>query len=205
MSTTPPLRRPVLPSIDVGQAFARLTPRERALVAGLFATALLGLVYVSFQWATDRRDAYLEARAERLEARARVRTVARTGVSALQRAQLNDLEGLSIEARTLSIARILVERKLITAAERAGVAAPSIRVSDTVEPNLTIPVISAELSAAYAPGAFVTLLETVASEPEAAFVGSVSVTPAAPSAGQAGQMRVVFLFPLSLDEGERPR
>lgn len=187
-------------SLDFGleQAFARLTQRERWMVAGL-AVALLGAaVFLSFDWAERRREAYALAQAERLEARRQVRLGARGGIGALERAQLADLKTMSVEARTLSLARIIVERKLTAAAQAAAVTTPAIRVSETLSPGVAAPVLSAEVSAPYAPGALLNFLDAVAAEPEAAFVESVNVTAGAVTAGAPGQMRVVFLFPVDL-------
>ena len=194
---------------DLRARFARMTQRERFLVMAFGVMVLFAIVFLPFGWAADQREQYARAEAARDEARAMTRRNAPAALGAMQTARLTDLEGLSLQADSISIARILIEQRLAEAAEAARVELTSVTVGAELEEGPT-PLLRAELAAPYAPQTFWTMLDLLSRSPEAVFLDSIDVT-ANQGTGRArvdgsdrpiGQARATLLFPVQITAPE---
>ncbi|WP_374275208.1 hypothetical protein [Brevundimonas sp.] len=194
---------------DLRARFVRMTQRERFLVMAFGGMVLFAVVFLPFGWAADQREQYARAEAARDEAQGLARRNSPISMGALQTARLTDLEGLSLEADSVSIARILIEQRLAGAAEAAQVELTSVTVGAELEDGPT-PLLRAELAAPYAPQTFWTMLDALSRSPEAVFLDSIDVTanqgPAPArldgSIRPTGQARATFLFPVRITAAE---
>lgn len=190
---------------DLRARYGRMTQRERFLVLTLGVMFLFAIAFVPFGWASDQRERLALAEADRDEARAAARRASPEAMGALQTARIEDLEGLSLEAESLSIARILIEQRLIAAAEAANVELTNVAVGGELEDGAT-PLLRAEIVAAYAPQTFWPFLDTLTRSPEAVFLDAIDVTAneAAPVRAAVegvrpiGQARATLLFPVRI-------
>ena len=182
-----------------------MTQRERFLVLTLGAMLLFAIAFIPFGWANDQRERLALAEADRDEARAAARRASPESLGALQTARLEDLEGLSLQAESVSVARILIEQRLNAAAEAAGVELTSVTVGSELEEGAT-PLLRAELGAAYAPQTFWPFLDGLSRSAEAVFLESIDVTANETAAVRVpvegvrpiGQARATLLFPVRI-------
>lgn len=150
-----------------------LTPRERLLVRAAGGAALAVAVFLAAEAASDARAELANLQQQRSEAQQALREARRARISAGQREAMQQTRGLLLAADTLSLARLQVEQRLVSAAERAGAAGVSVKVADRLEGPRAAPLLTAEISGPYTAASFKRLLADVVADPQAVQVRAV--------------------------------
>lgn len=187
-------------------AAARLTERERLLVAALGLGALLFGAVSAADWSDRAREAFSEARTAHDRARAlATRPPAADAEDAT--ARLAQVERWSFSAANTDIAAADIEQRLLRAAEDAGLPGPRIRIETTTgTPDATGLVwLDVEVEADLRWDPTFSFLELISSWPEAHDLRSfsVAVTPAPAAvvrdpARPFGRLRIGLAFPVRL-------
>lgn len=112
----------------------RTTPRERVLLGGLIMAALIYAPIAAIEWRDVQQDRYVEAMTERSAARLTRAASRRITAMASDDAAIEDMKTWGFEASNLAIAQVILEQKLIEAAEKAGLA----NVKITPDAELTV-------------------------------------------------------------------
>lgn len=186
--------------------FARLTQRERFLVLTLAGIALAALVWLPFSQAAEQRDRLVIAEAARDEAQASARRLTALSRAESRSTRLEDLHAISLQAESVSIARILIEQRLTALAVAADVDITSVTVGAEAEDGAT-PLLKAEFVAPYVAESFWRMMERLSASEEAIFIDTIDISANANASmglalpGRArptGQARVVLLVPVVL-------
>lgn len=111
----------------------RTTMRERFLLGGLVLVALAYAPVAAFEWRTAREDLYVDAVTERDAARLARDSARRVMSSAATGAALRDMESWGFDASNVSVAQVLIERRLLAEATDAGLTNARITMDDQVE------------------------------------------------------------------------
>lgn len=116
----------------------RTTQRERLLLGGLILGAFLYAPIAALEWRDAQRDRYVEAMTERSAARLSQAASRRITATAPAEAALEDMKTWGFDASNLAIAQLLMEQKLVEAADKAGLAnvkiTPDAEIT-TIGPN----------------------------------------------------------------------
>lgn len=110
----------------------RTTTRERVLLFGLvLAGALYAPVYALDSRAAQS-DAYVDAVGDQTSARLAAQNARRIQAKAVDSALIADMQTWGFKAQNASIAQVLIEHRLVTAAEKVGLLNPVITVQPQV-------------------------------------------------------------------------
>lgn len=109
----------------------RTTRRERLLLGGLALAVFLYTPIAALEWRDAQRDRYVEAMTEQSAARLSQAASRRITASAPAEAALEDMKTWGFDASNLAIAQLLLEQKLVEAADKAGLA--NVKISPDAE------------------------------------------------------------------------
>ena len=178
-----------------GRALSRLSTREAWLLAGLGFLALVTSAYYAMQWSAAERDRYVAAQADLALAQQTRAAAATQAAGGADVAQLSAAEAWSTHARDLWLARLAIEQRLSAAALAAHLPSPQIKVAEALESNSDIPLLKAEVSGPYAPGAWLAFMRAIASDGPAFVIDKLDVSDAT-----TAQFSLTLLVPVQLDQ-----
>lgn len=118
---------------DIQRRLARTTPRERLLLIGLAAGALIYAPIAAAGWRSEQEDLYIEALAERSSARIAAAAARRVASAPIDDAALEDMRGWGFEGTNLDVIKVRIEQRLTQAAATAGIVNPQIAFNEEVE------------------------------------------------------------------------
>ncbi|KRA65822.1 hypothetical protein ASD79_00625 [Caulobacter sp. Root655] len=167
-----------------------MTARERALAILAILIALLTAATSSLQWSGQQRERYANAQADLILARQIRAATAHEGLDGFNRAQVNNLDALSLNYADPWMARLDLERRIVAAAAEAGLSEPEIRIAEGIEDSGGLPVLKAEITGAYAAAPFVAFLKRMTVSPPEFFIDRLQVEGA-----DTTRFRLELLFP----------
>ena len=97
-------------------AYARLSARERWMLVGLGLVLLIVAAVAAYRWSGSERDRLAAARADLMVAKQNRLAVERGGLDAFDNAQLQALSNWSEHGRSIWLARVKVEQRIVAAA-----------------------------------------------------------------------------------------
>jgi len=178
----------------IARALAQLSAREAWLLAGLSMLALVTGAFYAMQWSASERDRYVAAQADLALAQQTHASAAHRDTGSADLAQLAAAEAWSTHARDLWLARLAIEQRLSTAAVASRLPSPEIKVAESLESGVDAPLLKAEVSGPYLPGAWLAFMRGVAAQGPAFVIDKVDVSDAA-----TAQFSVSLLIPVVLD------
>jgi type II secretory pathway component PulM len=132
-------------STAIGSPFARMTPRERKLLAGLLLIGLIVAPIQAFSWMQDAEARYIEAHAG-LEA---ARLGSRSGMQAQLARQRQEVRDWSWQASSPSVGRVVVQDEVRKLAQDAGMTGVEIRSADKIETAGEVSLVRVEVAAPF--------------------------------------------------------
>lgn len=105
----------------------RTTPRERMLLGALVLGAAFYAPVAALESRSAQADAYIDALSEQSTARLTANAARRIADGAADRLALDDMNAWGFEASNPAVAQVLIEHRLLEAAE--GVALPNARIT----------------------------------------------------------------------------
>jgi hypothetical protein len=179
----------------IGRALGRLTAREAWLLAGLGLVALATAAFYAFEWSSTERDRYAAAQADLSLARQTRAIAAQRAGSAVSGADLAAAQAWTLHARNLWLARLKIEQALSTAAVSAHLTSPQIKIAEALEDGSAAPLLKAEISGPYTPGAWSAFMRALTASGLVFVIDKLDVSDA-----EASQFSLTLLLPVSLDE-----
>lgn len=138
----------------IGDQFARTTPRERKLLAGLLLIGLIVAPIQAYGWMQDAEARHVEAQAT-LETAKRS---SRAGIQAQIAKQRQDVRGWSWQASSPAVGRVIVQDKIRQLATEAGMTEVEIKSADKIEEAGEVSLIRVELAAPFRWSSFTAFL-----------------------------------------------
>lgn len=111
---------------DVQARLARTTPRERILLIGLAAGALIYAPIAAMSWRAEQQDLYIEALSERSSARIAAAAARRLANAPMDDAALADMDDWGFDGSNLDVIKVRIEQRLTQAAVAAELDNPQI-------------------------------------------------------------------------------
>jgi hypothetical protein len=179
----------------IRRALGRLTLREAWLLTGLVLVALATAAFYALQWSSGERDRLAGAQADLTLARQTRAIAAQRGQSAVSRADLAAAQAWSVHARNLWLARLSIEQALSAAATTARLPSPQIKIAQALEDGSATPLLKAEVSGPYTPGAWAAFMRALAGGGLVFVIDKLDVSDA-----ETSQYSLALLVPVSLDE-----
>ena len=178
--------------------WAKRTGRERWLAA----IGIAFLAAASLWLAVDQLDIEGQRLAEARQAEFQARRLASRpdSLTDSEAALVTSLREASIQSPSLSLARLAAEQFMADAAARAGVEAPTVTVAADFEPDWSLPVLRAEISAPYSAEQLLSLTEALSDQQTWVAVRELEVAGASNASG--GRMRLAVLIPVHSVEDE---
>jgi hypothetical protein len=168
-----------------------MTTRERALAILAVLIALLVAATSSLQWSGQQRERYANAQADLMLARQVRAAMAHEGLDGFNRAQVKNLDALSLNYADPWMARLDLERRIVAAAAEAGLSEPEIRVAEGLEDSGGLSVLKAEITGPYAAAPFVAFLKRMTVSPPEFFIDRLQV-----EGTDATRFRLELWFPV---------
>jgi hypothetical protein len=109
------------------------TLRERLLLGGLVLSALIYLPLLVFDWKTIQSNRYIEASEALSAAKIQQSSLLGISASASDLAIIEDMDSWGFKASNVSVAQVLVERRLLESANTAGLRNVIVSTSDEIE------------------------------------------------------------------------
>lgn len=147
-------------------AFARTSPRERALLSAGGLIAVFYALVVLIDWNAARREDYADAVAARSAARLSAATAQRAAAQAAAAAAAVDLGAVGFRNRTVELVRLDAERLIVQAAATASLADARVQVSDAPSDSGAVDWLEVEVTAALSWPELLKFLDLVAAFPE---------------------------------------
>lgn len=110
----------------IKQGLQKTTPRERVLIAVLVLGASLYAPVHALEKLNQGSEAYVDALGDQASVRLAAEAARRVQAQAVSQVAIEDMESWGIKAANAPIAQLIIERKLVEAAEKAGVTDPVI-------------------------------------------------------------------------------
>ena len=177
-------------------AYARLSARERWMLVGLGLVLLIVAAVGAYRWSGTERDRLAAAQADLMVARQNRLAVERGGLDAFDDAQLRALSAWSEHGRSIWLARVKVEQRIVASAAAGGLAAPQIQVAEGLEGDSAVPMLRADVSAPDQGLAVVGLLRHLSEDPRTFALDRIQRT-----GGDTPEVKLSLLFPVELDAG----
>ncbi len=111
----------------------RTTPRERVLLGALVLGAALYAPVHALERQNLQSEAYVEALSEQSTARLAAQSAQRVMASATNAALIEDMKTWGFRAQNSAVAQVLIEQRLVAAADKVGLTNPRITTQSTVE------------------------------------------------------------------------
>jgi hypothetical protein len=118
---------------DIRIRLARTTPRERLLLVGLAAGALIYAPVAAAGWRAEQEDLYIDALSERGSARIAAAAARRVAGAPIDDAALQDMRAWGFEGTNLDVVKVRIEQRLTQAAAAAGIVNPQIAFGEEAE------------------------------------------------------------------------
>jgi hypothetical protein len=112
---------------------ARVTPRERRMLAVLALVALLVAPVMAYSWAQEAQDRNFNARQDLEAQRQAQRAVSAGGVGGQTARQMAEIKAWSWPASTAQVGKVLAQDRIAAIAVRAGLIGAEIKASDKIE------------------------------------------------------------------------
>ena len=197
---------------------ARMTQRERFLVTALAVIILSCIVILPFLEAADARDRLVTARAQMTEAAALSRRAEVAEQDPVERGAA-ELAGMSLQAASLSLARIALEQFVVDTAAASELTPLNISIGNEFETDRASRLLRVNYTVSYDPGRFYNMLQGQLAADHAVFIDRIEVTgdvnqappsflegdsvlaPEGFTGPTSGQARVELLVPVAIEGG----
>lgn len=184
---------------------SRMTQRERVLVAGLCLAALLYAPVATLDWKTQQEDRYIAAMTERSAARLALASARRASADPTSDAIIEDMNGWGFEASNVSVAKVLIEQRLMASATTAGLNNIRITTDNEIVADGPLQWLGAEVQADLLWAGTFSLLDQMTGWPEGFQVVGFryDTTPVGSGLQVApGTVRIAFAFPVWVENAE---
>lgn len=171
----------------VGAQWARVNPRERKLLTLLVFAALIVLLVETFGWMQAASARKLAAQTDLNQALQTLRQ-ARGGAAG---AQIDEVKDWSWLATSAPVGRVIVQDRLGSLADAAGLVGVEIKSVDKIEHIGNLDFVRLDVSAPFAWPSFVAFLQGLASTNKGFVVDSLIIQD-----GDKAQMKMVLKMPI---------
>lgn len=185
------------------------TPRERLLLGALAAGALIYAPLASMDWRAQQEDRYSAAQADQSTARIALSASRSIAARAPEADAIADMQTWGFEAGNVAIAQVMIEQRLVEAAERAELENVRIATDSEIEAVGPTQWLGAEVQADLRWTPTFVFMESIAGWPEGFRITQFRyeiTTPlgdtSAPGFVPSGRVQIGLAFPVTVTNPE---
>lgn len=188
-----------LAATDVSPAIAaqlaRISPRERRLLAVLAMAALVVAPLKAFDMAQQARDRNFTAQADLEKQRRAIHSVQAGGVGGQTARQRQEIKAWSWPASTAPVGRALAQDRIGSIAAAAGLTGAEVKAGEKIDHAGGVDLVRVNLEAPFTWGGLARLLTGLAETRKGFMVESLTIDDAL-----APKLRMVFKLPVALEQ-----